>query len=969
MKFKHIVLIVFLTFLNNFKAQNLFEIKGNITDETTNEPLIGATVSYASGKGVVTDVEGNFVMKLENGAYALKISYIGYTPISKAIKVNGKDQSVNFKLLSATELTEVEIVADVAKIRETPVAVSNISAKQIQEELGARDLPMLLNSTPGVYASAAGGGAGDARVNIRGFDQRNVAVLVDGVPVNDMESGQVYWSNWSGLSEVTKNMQVQRGLGASRLALPSVGGTMNIITANIDEKRFIVVKKDYATNNYERYAIGFNSGIINNKFGVTMAGSYTKGDGWVTQTSQTTWSYFAKLSYRINQRNLLVFGVNGAPQSHAQKNTQIGMAYYDKTFAEKQGVNVDSVYNAPTNKYSNSTIQDRGLQYNVDWGTVNGNVVNTKVNYFHKPLFNLSYFLTINPKLTYSNVLYVSIGRGGGTFISNPPNIDRNGDGQLLLQKIYDANSTAPPNFFIPGMRGTSNYIYTQVNNHNWVGTLSTLKYQINKKFHFTGGFDARYYNGIHYHTPYNLLGADYVQQPSNKDLSLQPFTKDPMSYVKYKGDKINIYYQSKVTWLGLFTQLEYKSEKISAFLTLTGNQSSMQNINYFGKKDVILGKNNIIHNALGYGDTLYTDGTNYGVTTNPNGIAGANGIVNNSDGSITFKDNISKEFVTINKNYNTYNNTSKESRTNTSEVKYYYGYTVKGGANYKITDNHNLFVNIGYMSLTPRYNNVFDRSGIELKDIKNQKVLSAELGYGVKYQRIAANLNGYITNWGNKPLDFPLTYTDKDGNPYYFNVPGIDAVLKGVELDFSYSATKWLKVEGFGMLADWKWNSSGTAYVFTDGGTPLDTIRFDATNLHIGNSPQQQVGGSLRFEPVKGFYIKAQYTLFNKMYAQFNPAEYKKDKTTGGTDYRTNRVEPWKMPSYGLVDLFAGYTFKLEKVTLNINASINNLLNTVYVTDASFANGTKPTEYNATNALVYMGQGRRGNLGLKITF
>ena len=54
--------------------------------------------------------------------------------------------------------------------------------------------------------------------------------MVDGVPMNDMETGQVYWSNWSGLDLVVKTFQVQRGLGASKLALPAVGGTMNILT-------------------------------------------------------------------------------------------------------------------------------------------------------------------------------------------------------------------------------------------------------------------------------------------------------------------------------------------------------------------------------------------------------------------------------------------------------------------------------------------------------------------------------------------------------------------------------------------------------------------------------------------------------------------------------------------------------------------------------------------------------------------
>ena len=106
-----------------------------------------------------------------------------------------------------------------------------------------QDLPMLLNSTPGVYATQQGGGDGDARINIRGFNQRNVAVMIDGIPVNDMENGWVYWSNWFGLSSVTSNTQVQRGLGASKIAIPSVGGTMNIITKGISNKAGGMVKQ------------------------------------------------------------------------------------------------------------------------------------------------------------------------------------------------------------------------------------------------------------------------------------------------------------------------------------------------------------------------------------------------------------------------------------------------------------------------------------------------------------------------------------------------------------------------------------------------------------------------------------------------------------------------------------------------------------------------------------------------------
>lgn len=101
---------------------------------------------------------------------------------------------------------------------------------EIALKVGNLEFPEVMNRTPGVYATKQGGGYGDSRISLRGFDQRNTSFLINGQPVNDMENGWVYWSNWQGLTDVASGIQIQRGLGASRLAVPSVGGTVSIFT-------------------------------------------------------------------------------------------------------------------------------------------------------------------------------------------------------------------------------------------------------------------------------------------------------------------------------------------------------------------------------------------------------------------------------------------------------------------------------------------------------------------------------------------------------------------------------------------------------------------------------------------------------------------------------------------------------------------------------------------------------------------
>ena len=185
---KKIILSFGLLLISIIAFTQTRSVSGVVTDINIGEPLIGVNVIYGAGIGTVTDINGEFKLKLEPGNYTLSVSYVGFVSQQKSIVVGQKDVFVNFELSTVT-LTEVEVVGDIARTRETPVAFSNISPAKIEEQLAAQDIPLILNSTPSVYATASGGGDGDARINIRGFNQRNVAVMLDGIPVNDMENG------------------------------------------------------------------------------------------------------------------------------------------------------------------------------------------------------------------------------------------------------------------------------------------------------------------------------------------------------------------------------------------------------------------------------------------------------------------------------------------------------------------------------------------------------------------------------------------------------------------------------------------------------------------------------------------------------------------------------------------------------------------------------------------------------------
>src|SRR5665213_587002 len=175
------------------------KVTGKVTDANTQETLPGTTITVKGTTTATTaSLDGTFKINVPSGSQVLVISFIGY--ISKEVVVDDSRHDLgNIPLQPASSsMREVTITGDVAIDRKTPVAVSTLGPRFIEENLGNQDIPELLSVTPCLMATAQGGGYGDSRISIRGFSsasgQGNVALTVNGIPVNDMESGAIYWS-------------------------------------------------------------------------------------------------------------------------------------------------------------------------------------------------------------------------------------------------------------------------------------------------------------------------------------------------------------------------------------------------------------------------------------------------------------------------------------------------------------------------------------------------------------------------------------------------------------------------------------------------------------------------------------------------------------------------------------------------------------------------------------------------------
>jgi iron complex outermembrane receptor protein len=980
---KLVLALTFITCLANNGFSQKATVKGIATYAITQESLIGATVLFGPGKGSVTDIDGNFTLEIPPGEHTLTCSYVGFVSQEKTITTEAnKTYTVNFSLQTVT-LNEVKIIADVAIDRSTPVAYVNISAAKISEELASQDMPMILNSTPGVYATQTGGGDGDARVSIRGFNQRNVGVMIDGIPVNDMETGQVYWSNWFGLDMVTRTMQVQRGLGAAKVALPSVGGSINILTAGINNKAGYKVKQEIGSFGFQRTSFGINSGKLKNGWGLSFAGSYKQSNGWVQQTSSKGYFYFGKIEKVLGKHRVSLTAF-GAPQDHAQRSYKNNIAVFDMETANKLGIDTTS----ETVNSLNGTprpIKTYGYNYNQHWGelerynitpygdTIHAQkeILNSRINFFHKPQFALRDFWNISPRFYLTTVAYMSSGKGGGTSFTNENLLDENG--QLAFQKVYDQNSGYTKTVFgqDPSIDNTySSYLHksgevlrTSNNNHFWYGALSTFNYELTDFWTISGGLDFRSYTGYHYRTVHDLIGGDYFVE------DVDDRNPNHNNYMKSVGDTIDFYNESKVRWSGVFGQAEYKKDKLSTFFNFSTSLSAYQRIDYYQKNDLVIG-DHTLNKVIGFGDVMYYNDGNY--------LIAEEGATVRSSGDTTFVKNTgeTEDYIL---NSEAYTIDSPEARASTTDWKYLPGYTLKAGANYNFTDVLNGFVNVGYLSKAPRFSNVFDFSNKEFKEIVDEKVVGFEVGIGYRSKKFTANINAYYTSWKNKPLDRAFRVIIDDES-FSANVPGIDALHTGVELDFAYKVTKKFTVEGIVSLGNWIWNSAATFSILDDSGQPvldenddLVQVDFDAKGVKVGDAAQSQLGFKLNYQFDKGFYVSGRGTFFGNNYANFDPFSLQPDEVTGidSFDKEGNPRQPWRMPNYFLLDAHAGYKLTVGKGTLNLRFSLLNVLNATYIIDAqnNDSNSGFGTNFDASSAAVFFGPERRFNTSLQLSF
>lgn len=834
------------------------KIKGTVVDSELNSAIPGVNVLVkGTATGSSTDFDGKFTLATTATTGQIVVSYIGYASVTIGFSVkNGETVDLGtIKLNSdSNQLEEIVVVGrgiiDLAKDRKTPIAVSTIKAADIQAKIGTSDITQTLVNTPSVYVAGQAGGFGDSRISVRGFEQDNTAFLLNGQPINGMEDGKMYWSNWSGMSDIANGIQIQRGLGSSKLAISSVGGTVNFITKATDKKEGGFASFGIANDNYFKSTLAYNTGMSKSGWGTSVMFTHWQGDGYNEGTKGEGQNYFISFGYKANEKHNFNFLLTGAPQSHDQNFTK------------------------PLSDYL-----AYGRKYNNNWGTLNGEYLSERTNFYHKPVANLNWDFIINDKTELSTVVYASWGRGGGTGNYGSKKFNKTANnpitGEVADKTYIDFDAIYANNQNAVNGDGTNanNYVIrSSMNNHAWYGLVTNLKNDLTENLTLNVGLDLRTYEGTHYRQVANFLGlASWTESRKLRDNSHLPVSANVSNTVTEQqntnpwnamfnsvpdNQKIDYDYSETISYGGAFGQLEYSNENLSAFFQGAVSNQSHQRFDTY-------------------------------------------------DYMPEFKD---------------------------SEKVNNIGYNVKAGGSFAFNESNSFYVNSGYYSRQPYHDNIYLNFTNAVNPLtKNEKVLGLEAGYTFKSKFFSTSLNGYRTSWKDRVVTSSRAVTLAagemigttllpTGSIVYKTNQGVEQVHMGLELDFVAKPTNKLDLRGFGSIGDWQYKGSVVNTQRDEDLNFLLETNDDVDGGKVGDAAQITYGLGFKYEIFERFSIDADWRNYDKLYSNVGAVK-----------------ENLELPSYDLVD--AGISYKMLVGKNNVNSvmfrvNMNNVFDEVYLSE-----------------------------------
>ncbi len=851
-------------------------VSGKVVDSKTQKPVQSVVVSIRNTNLTqLTGADGKFSFnEIPIGSQLLLIKSDGY-----------KDQLLQIEIVDGKMLDLGVVVLEEDLTQEKQSALITISENDLGDDnSGSESTTSLLQSTRDAFLQAAAYNFGAARFSVRGIDNKYSSVMINGVAMNRVADGRPQYGDWGGLNDATRNQEFTNGSTPSDYVFGGIAGTQEINTRASIYRPGTRISFLNTNTNYSFRAMGTTaSGMNKNGWAYVISGGRRWAqDGYYEGTDYSANSLFTSVEKKIN---------------------------------DKQSLNFTAIYaQNKRGKNSPNTAEQSdlaGIKYNSYWGYQEGKKRNSRVKKIEEPLFMLSHYWKVNPKMNWNTSVSYQIGQIGnsridytkadnpdptyyrklpsyytnsfynGVYAGNTPTNIANAEAaelnflanrQLNWKDLYKVNGENLAN-------GSRFALYEDRNDENIATFNSNLTTQLSDNVLMMAGVNYLYSNTKNFKNMLDLLGGNYFTDISTFGLTEDQQQSDLNNPFRKLGvgEHYGYNYNVGVTKLDAFTQFKFVYKKVDFFLAQTFSRSSYQR------------------------EGLYKNG------------------------------------------YYPTNSLGK------SEKMYFDNFGFKGGLTYKLTGRNFIDFNGIYMTKAPNTKEVFPNSRVNnstTDGITNETIKGVDLGYVVKAPKFKARFTGYFSETLNS-TDINYYYADavdSSGNGAFVSeiVTGLNKKNRGIEVGLEYQLTSTIKITGVSAYGEYTITNNPNVSLTDDASSTVTNYgQSKLAGYKQAGMPQQAYSLGIEYRDPKFWWIGANANYLTDNYLDVSSIR-RTDNFYTNVDNATiiidqtladSYLKQEKFDSFFLFNLVGGKSWRVNGETLGLFATVNNLLDITYKT------------------------------------
>ena len=888
-----VLFIISFSIVSGF-GQNNGTVTGKTVDIQTKETLTDVRVKVAEEPLIemFSQSDGSFSIELPLGKdYTFVFSKEGYESFFIKIKINEDETDIGTIMM--TDLSGI--------FQDIPTML--LLDSEDDSDFSSQNIISLGAGGQDVYVSESAFKFGAVRFYIRGFDNEYNQTYINGVSFNDQIRGRFNYSMLGGLNDVTRNKDIAINTTPSSFGFGDLGGVTNINTRAASYGNGGRITGSATNRNYKLRGIGtYSTGLMSNGWAFTASMGYRWADeGYFEGTFYNSLGYLFAVErvFGDNKQHNLSLTTIGAPTQRGQ----VAASYQE-------------IYDMLDN-----------TRYNPNWGYQNGVKRNSRVVTANDPMVVISHKWLISNKIQLTTGIGTRYSQYGVTALNWYESADPRPDYYRYLPSYY--NDTLKIKFE-DNTDLKDKYTYPEV------VELYTKKWKNDKS---VSQIDWNRLYEVNYFSREKGESARFILEERHSNLLEYVFN----SLLKYNISDRQI----------LEVGVEAKNTKAMYFKTVNDllGADYWKDVDVFAERD-FRSDLDIKQNDIDNPDRKVKKGDIFGYNYNMH-VNSANLWIQNRfffpQTELYYAAKIS--YTEFQREGLMKNGRAPNNSLGKGELHYFVDQAIKGGFTYKITGSHLITANLLYQTKAPYPWNAYLSSRIKddtAPNLCSERVASMDLGYLFSTQYLRGRITVYQANF------FDQSEINSFFHDYYntfvnYVMTGIEKVHRGVEFGIIMNATKRLKLELVGTIAEYRYNNRPTGHAtYENGSQPTTTETVYFKNYYVGGTPQTVGSIGFSYALPKYWFLNANYSIYDRIYIDPSPvrrteiaANYPAGSLKELEEKVASIIEQEMLPSGGTLDFSLGKSLRLKNgYFLNFNLSVTNILDNTELKTGGFEQG-----------------------------